>query len=123
MIQTISPYAYRLKLLESVKIHDVFHISLLDPAGDDPLPGQEIPPPPPVVVAGENEYHIEEILDSRIRRRKLQYLVKWTGYNEQNWEPAENLEQAEAVDIFDQRYPTKPGLQPTGNQRLAGARQ
>ena len=110
MTEAISPYAYQLKLPDNVRIHNVFHILLLDLAGSDPLPGQKIPPPPPIEIDGEDEYYIEEILDSQIRRHKLQYLVKWTGYDEPSWEPADNLSQAEAVDIFHQRYPSKPSL-------------
>ncbi|PFH45171.1 hypothetical protein AMATHDRAFT_162323 [Amanita thiersii Skay4041] len=37
--------------------------------------------PPPDLVDGAEEYEVEEILDSRVRRgRKLEYLVKWFGY-------------------------------------------
>jgi hypothetical protein len=35
---------------------------------------------------------VQEVLDSRIRRNQLQYLVKWTGYEQPTWEPARNLE-------------------------------
>jgi hypothetical protein len=37
------------------------------------------------VVEGEEEYEVEEILNARYFRRRLQYLVKWQGYgNEDN---------------------------------------
>jgi hypothetical protein len=58
-------------------IHPVFHVSLLDPVRQDPLPGQTIPTPEPVIVEGESEYEVEEVLDSRIFRHQLQYLIKW----------------------------------------------
>jgi hypothetical protein len=57
-------------------IHPVFHVSLLDPVHQDPLPGQVIPAPEPVIVEGEPEYEVEEVLDSRIFRHQLQYLIK-----------------------------------------------
>ena len=93
-----------------MKVYNIFHISLLDPAENDPLPGQQTPPPSPSEVDGEEEYHVEEILDSRVRRRRLQYLVKWTGYDQPDWEPAENVNKLCAVDEFHQKYPNKPGL-------------
>jgi hypothetical protein len=45
----------------------------------------------------ENEYAVEEIRDRRSKRdpetrlKTHEYLVKWVGYDETTWEPAENL--------------------------------
>jgi len=38
-------------------------------------------------------YEMEDILDSRIFNRQLQYLVHWHGYDVNNgtWEPIKNL--------------------------------
>ena len=51
----IGTHAYRLCLPDSIRIHNVFHVSLLDMAADDPLPGQQTLPPPSVEVEGEQE--------------------------------------------------------------------
>ena len=48
-----------------MRIHPVFHVSLLRPAATNPLPGQRHPPPPPVEVDGLEEWHVEDIWDSR----------------------------------------------------------
>ena len=69
-------------------------------------------PPPPVIVDGEPEYEVDEILDSRVFRKKLQYLVSWKGYDisEHSWEPVENFSNhEESVLEFHHRYPLKPG--------------
>ena len=87
-------------------------MSLLDLFDDDPLPGQYNPPPPPVIVDDHEEWRMEEIMDSRIYRRCLQYLVKWVGYDQLDWETAENVNRLEAVDQFHERYPDKPGPLP-----------
>ncbi|KAI0992224.1 hypothetical protein K3495_g15962 [Podosphaera aphanis] len=106
----ISPYAYKLQLPKSMKIHPVFHVSLLEPVSVDPVPGQSQPPPPPVIVDGEEEYQVEVIYDSRINgHKRLEYLVKWVGENDTTWEPAENLDDTIAVDQFHERYAHKPG--------------
>jgi len=39
ILQKVSSHAYKLDLPASMKIHLVFHISLLEPAATDPLPG------------------------------------------------------------------------------------
>lgn len=77
----ISPYAYELDLPTTRKIHPVFHVSKLEPCTTDPLPGRIPPPAPPVIVEGEEEWEVDEILDSRLRYGRLQYLVKWKGYD------------------------------------------
>ena len=93
----------------------MFHVSLLEPAADDPYPGQLQPPPPPVEVDGEEEWLVDDILDARIRYRKLQYLVKWTGYDQPTWEDATNVNGLQAIDNIHQAHPDKPGPLPEGN--------
>ena len=113
--KVVSSHAYRLELPPSMKIHPVFHVNLLRPADDNPLPGQVQPPPPPVEVDGLEEFEVDDILDSRWERRgrgrpRLKYTVKWTGYDEPTEIPASHLENArEVVDNFHRRYPEKPG--------------
>ena len=109
MLEKVGSHAYQLELPETVRIHNVFHVSLLSLANEDPYPGQRLPPPPPIEVDGEEEYEVDEILDSKRVRGQLKYLIKWTGYNEPIWEPAQNTNDLRAVDEFHARYPDKPG--------------
>ena len=92
-----------------MKCHRVFHVSVLKPAASNPLAGQKKPSPPPIIVNNNVEFQIEEILDSKLVRKTLKYIVRWVGYNELNWEPAELLKNSpELVDYFHRKYPTKP---------------
>jgi len=75
IIQKVSSHPHKLDLSTSMKIHLVFHISLLEPASTDPLPGQIQPPSPPVIIEDEPEWEVDEILDSRIVGKTLQYLA------------------------------------------------
>lgn len=61
-------------------------------------------------VDDEEEYEVEEILDSRMRYRKLQYLVKWQDSDVPTWEPVANLdvEDSEPVNRFHILFPRKP---------------
>jgi len=88
IIQKVSSYAYKLDLLMSIKIYPVFHISLLEPASTEPLPGQIQLPTLPVIINDEPEYEVKEILISRIVGKTLQYLARWVGYDQPTWEPA-----------------------------------
>ena len=90
-------------------MHSVQHISLLDLAYDDPLLGQIILPPPSIEVDENEEYFAEEVLDSRTHYRKLQYLVKWTGYDQPTWEDARLVNELKAVDDFHRKYSNKLG--------------
>ncbi|KAI0994621.1 hypothetical protein K3495_g13560 [Podosphaera aphanis] len=108
--QIISPYAYCLDLPKSMKIHPVFHVSLLELAASEPVPGQVQLPPPPIIIDGEEEFEVEQIYDSRLTKRSgLQYLVKWTRENNTSWEPAINMDDTVAVEKFHAQYPYKPG--------------
>ena len=73
---SVGRFAYRLTLSHSMRrLHPVFNVVKLTPAPPDPIVGRRrTPPPPPELIDGEEEYVVEEILDSRMFWRKLQYL-------------------------------------------------
>jgi hypothetical protein len=49
-----------------MKIHHVFHVSLLKPYQRSTILGKIHDPPPPIEVDGEQKYEMEDILDSRV---------------------------------------------------------
>ena len=87
----IGKQVYQLKLLQKMKIHDVFHVSLLE--SYTKTDNSNVPVPPSIVVKGEDEYKVEEIFDSQIHQEKLQHLVKWLGYshNKDQWVAKGNI--------------------------------
>ncbi len=103
--------SYKLELSESMRVHDVFHPDLLRPVVDDLLPGQKNEPSGSIVVNDKDEWEIDDILNSRRYRRRLQYRVKWNDYdNDLNWYNADDDEFMNAqkiVDDFHIRYPNK----------------
>ena len=109
----VGKYAYRLTHPPPMRcLHPVFNVVKLTPAPDDPIIGRhQNPPPPPELIDGEEEYIVEKVLNSRLFRRKLQYLVKWEGYGVEGntWEYSENLNHAlEKVTEFHTRNPGAP---------------
>jgi hypothetical protein len=60
------------------RLHPVFNIVKLTPALIDPIVGRYPKlPPPPELIEGEEEYLVEEILDSKMFRGWLRFLIKW----------------------------------------------
>ena len=110
----VSKNAYRLKLPKSLsRLHPVFNVVKLTPAAPDPIPGRRPPPPPPPeLIDGEEEYVVEEVLDSRMFRKKLQYLIKWEGYGVEHnsWEYATEVHAPQRVKDFYRKYPATPRL-------------
>ena len=103
--------SYRLGFRSSIKIHPVFHVSLLEPHVANTFFGRVVDIPPPIEVDGIPEFVVQAVLDSRIRRRTLQYFVDWVGYDEsdRSWERAGALHNAtKAVDAFHKIFPAKP---------------
>lgn len=87
VIKKVGNYALKLKLPNSVKIHPVFHTSLLSPVNSDPLPGQVSGPQPSIVTESEEaEYEVEKVIGSQWIENELHYLVRWKGYGpEDDW--------------------------------------
>jgi len=78
-----SPTNCKLELPSQMRIHPIFHNSLLKPYKETTAHGPNFARPLPEIVGGEEgHYEIEKILTSRStrNRKSTQYLVKWKGY-------------------------------------------
>jgi hypothetical protein len=69
IVELIGTHACWLKLPESMKIHDVFHVALLRPFSSPTFPGQLAEAPRPVEAEGNSEYEVSNIVDSRVNKR------------------------------------------------------
>ncbi|KAH8950410.1 hypothetical protein BDL97_10G084000 [Sphagnum fallax] len=86
--------ACQLKLPPQFKIHNVFHVSLLEPYHENQIPERHRKRPAPVEIEGQEEFEVQEVLDSK----KIRYPPF-----EAIWEPAENLVHAQdLVHLFHQ---------------------
>ena len=112
--------AYVLELPSTVKMHNVFHTSLLIPYRDNSNPKRVQPPPPPVKIDGEVEDEVEAILDCKIRYGRLKYWVRWKGYGpkDDSWMDEDYMSHCQdLVDSFHIKYP-KPTIKNRASKRL-----
>ena len=116
----IGDQAYRLILPQKYRrIHNVFHVSLLEPyhrrAGEKPVVTQ------PDLVDENEEYEVEQILARRTRWNRNEWLVRWVGYGpaDDQWLTKEDMEGcSELVQELDKKYPDgKLGSKQTAKKR------
>ncbi len=102
---------YKLKVSKTMHIHDVFHSELLRSVVDDSLSDQKNESSRSIVINDEDEWEIDDILNSWRYQRRLQYQVKWKSYdNDLNWYNADDdefMNAQEMIDDFHIKYSRK----------------
>ena len=102
---------YKLKLSETMHIHDVFYSELLRSVVNDSLFNQKNESSKSIVINDEDEWKIDDILNFWQYRRRLQYRVKWKNYdNDLNWYNADDdefMNAQEMIDDFHIKYSRK----------------
>lgn len=120
--KVLSRSAIRIELPKRWKIHDVFHVSLLEPYHQSVVPGQVQPTPDEILRhAGElaegadafaDDYTPAEVMNCKKFGRTVEYLVRWEDYpNEKDWtwEPWEHLVGCkDLVQDYKRRNPNAP---------------
>ena len=120
VLHPIGKQAYKLELPKKWRIHDVFHVSLLEQ--DTTRKGRVHEDNLEELDAGDNdsgEYEVEAIRDSAVYAREselghlpgLYYLVSWKRYPEEEntWEPASAVQHLrKLISSFHKDHPNKP---------------
>ncbi len=76
IIESIDSF-YKLKLSETMHIHDVFHSELLHSVVNNSLFDQKNEFSKSIIINDEDELKINDILNSQWNQKWLQYWVKW----------------------------------------------
>jgi len=95
ILEAVGNRAYQLELPANSAIHNVFHVSLLEPYRISNLTSPTLTPqhPIPEIIAGEENWVVRGIVESWQNKRKhgqpVEYLVLWEGYPDEDatWEP------------------------------------
>jgi transposase InsO family protein len=102
ILQLIGKNAVKVELPNNMRIHPVISTAFIKLYNESTQFENRIKEPsPPVVIDNHLEYEVDNILNSRKRHGKMQYLVLWKNYpiNEATWENESNL--ANARDIIN----------------------
>lgn len=96
VLEEVNTHAYKLDV--PGRIHPVFHVDLLRPAPDDPLPSQQTDHElaQPVLVDGQEMYLVESILDEKKEGTHKKALVKWVDYSKPTWESLSTIRHTDA---------------------------
>ena len=95
VVAPIGEAAYRLLLPESMRIHDVFHVSLLKEWKSD----TSVPPTSILMDKDDEQFEVDKVLSHKGKGRSRKYLVLWkgTGPEESTWEPESSLRDCTAT--------------------------
>ena len=83
-----------------MKMHPVFHVSLLKPWKES----GRLQPPPPRLLLGQLLWTVDRILDHRTGEWEdlKEFLIRWEGYDKGNdsWEPEANIHDPKLVQDY-----------------------
>jgi len=116
VIEPVGKNAYRLRLPDKWRIHDVVNITQLEDWVERPEGDLDVASQPqnnlPEEVSRTQEWEVEAVVDRQWDSEKgeLYYLVRWEGDwppdQKETWEPASHLRNAaDLVDSYDKSYP------------------
>jgi hypothetical protein len=107
IIKKINEVSYKVELPVKYQVHNVFHSSLLRLSRENVselFPNRTVINIQPPIVKSvnndeEDEWEIEQIIDRRKKRNRLEYLVRWKGWSTEydEWKTVDQLKNARGL--------------------------
>ena len=119
--KVVSTHTCQLGLPHTLQsLHNIFHVSLLEPAVTNTYPKQQSDLPPPIIIDDEPQWEVLAIVNSKHDQHVqggVLYLVAWKDFKNSaehtTWEPYKNLAIALlALHNFHTWFLTKPKSTP-----------
>ncbi|SOV07292.1 uncharacterized protein UDID_18776 [Ustilago sp. UG-2017a] len=101
--ERIGRRAYRITLPANLRVHDVFHVSMLEPARTSSLAQRAEQPTIPSLPDEDLDFEVEALIDKRSHHGVIEYKVLWRGYSEEaaSWEPVSNLNCPDLIQEYE----------------------
>ncbi|SOV09702.1 uncharacterized protein UDID_19291 [Ustilago sp. UG-2017a] len=95
--------AYQITLPANLRVHDVFHVSMLKPARTSSLAQRAEQPTIPSLPDEDLDFEVEALIDKHSHHGVTEYKVLWRGYSEEaaSWEPVENLNCPDLIQEYE----------------------
>ncbi|KAJ1578183.1 hypothetical protein NDA12_006979 [Ustilago hordei] len=101
--ERVGHQAYQITLPANLRVHDVFHVSMLEPARTSSLPQHTEQPTIPSLPDEDLDFEVEALIDKHSHNGTTEYKVLWRGYSEEaaSWEPVENLNCPDLIQEYE----------------------
>jgi hypothetical protein len=107
----LGPVTFKLKLPYQLRVHPIFHASKFIPFNSDTIGTRQPKGRIPEMVDGNIEFEVDQVLDARIHRGRVQYLIKWKNEDdsENSWEPLRHVKHCwKMIRKFHHDHPDAP---------------
>ena len=87
----------------NLRVHDVFHVSMLKPARTSSLPQRSDQPTIPSLPDEDLDFEVEALIDKHSVNGTIEYKVLWRGYSEEaaSWELVLNLNCPDLIQEYE----------------------